>query len=590
MTGPRADELLEHRYQDEPPARTMAFLFRRERGNLAVAAAFFLIKSSPAVLMPVATARIIDALPRPDPLPVIGGVGLGMTLLVMLNVPTNFGYVRALTRATRTVENRLRFAVVRRVQHLSLGGVQAWSPGALQSKVLRDAEAVEGLTRVLFESGLGALLAIGTAVISTALRTPVFLLFFLLTVPVTALLIRSMRAALDARNSAFRVELEQMTARVGEMTTLLPLTRAHALEDTEVARVGGTFSRVRDAGLQLDAANAMFGAVSWMTFNVFNLLCLMVAAWAYATRTLTLTVGDVVMLTAFFGSLTGSVMALLNVAPQVTRGLDSLRSIGEVLQSPDVELNAGKQSLDTVRGEVHFEHVGLTYPGEGAAVTDVTFSARPGEVIALVGASGSGKSTLLNLVIGFVRPTSGRITLDGHDMASLDLRSYRRFVSVVPQDPVMFGGSVRDNVTYGLTGVPEARVRDALRHAHAEAFVDALPGGLDARVGAGGAPLSGGQRQRIAIARALIRDPRVLILDEATSALDTESEAHIQRALTHLMRGRTTFVVAHRLSTVRTATRILVLGGGQVLEAGTHEELMGLKGHYARLHAATPTP
>ncbi|MFT2720296.1 ABC transporter ATP-binding protein [Deinococcus sp. A31D244] len=373
------------------------------------------------------------------------------------------------------------------------------------------------------------------------------------------------------------------------MTTLLPLTRAHALEDTEVARVGGTFSRVRDAGLQLDAANAMFGAVSWMTFNVFNLLCLMVAAWAYATRTLTLTVGDVVMLTAFFGSLTGSMMALLNVAPQVTRGLESLRSIGEVLQSPDVEHNDGKRRLDTVRGEFHFEHVGFAYAGEGAAVTDVTFGARPGEVIALVGPSGSGKSTLLNLVIGFVRPTVGRITLDGHDMAGLDLRSYRRFVSIVPQDPVMFDGSVRDNVTYGLNGVPESRVREALRHAHAEAFVDALPGGLDARVGERGAPLSGGQRQRIAIARALIRDPRVLILDEATSALDTESEAHVQRALAHLMRGRTTFVVAHRLSTVRTATRILVLGGGQVVEAGTHRELVQLNGHYARLHAYTQT-
>ena len=191
---------------------------------------------------------------------------------------------------------------------------------------------------------------------------------------------------------------------------------------------------------------------------------------------------------------------------------------------------------------------------------------------------------MLNLVLGFLRPTGGRILLDGVDMQELDLRTARRFVSVVPQESVLFEGSIRENIAYGLEDVSDERIRQALADANALEFVDAQPQGLDTLVGERGARLSGGQRQRLAIARALIRDPRILLLDEATSALDPESEQLVKEALARLMAGRTTLVVAHRLSTIRRADRIVVLEHGRIVEQGSHGDLLDLEGRYADLH------
>jgi len=256
-----------------------------------------------------------------------------------------------------------------------------------------------------------------------------------------------------------------------------------------------------------------------------------------------------------------------------------------VLQAPDLEHNAGKAEVRAVTGEIRFEGVGFSYPGaDRRSLRDFSLTVSPGETVALVGPSGAGKSTVLNLAIGFLRPDSGRVLLDGVDMETLDLRTFRRHLSIVPQESILFEGSIRENVSYGMDDATEEEVRAALRDANALEFVDRLPAGLDTVVGERGARLSGGQKQRLAIARALIRDPRVLVLDEATSALDTRSEALVQQALARLTHGRTTFVVAHRLTTVQGADRIIVLDDGAIAETGSHEELIRRPGSYARLH------
>jgi ATP-binding cassette subfamily B protein len=578
---------VEHGYVGESPIRTLLYLFEAQKVRVFVAFIFFCIKHSPSWVIPLITANIIDIITSHKSTTTLL-INIAILIAVTLqNWPVNVLYVKFQSRAIREVENRLRSALVERMQQLSMGFYLRTNAGVLQTKVVRDVENIEQMVRNLSDGGFTAINGAFGAILITAIKVPLFLPFFLVLAPLIALFIAKLRQKLNARNEEFRSEIESMSARVNEMTTLMPITRAHGLEKSALQTMYDSFSNVKSAGLKLDIFNAKFNALAWVTFQLANVSCLGVAAFCALKGKFGVTTGDVVLLTSFFGQLIGSVILLSSLMPQISKGFSSIRSLGEVLESPDIEANSGKKNIDEVIGIVTFDGVSYSYPqSDRKAITDLSLSAKPGEMIALVGPSGSGKSTLINLVIGFLRPQKGSISIDGRNMSDFNLSSYRKFISVVPQESVLFEGSVRDNITYGLGSVSDRRVEEALRAANAWDFVMDLPDGVNTLVGERGARISGGQKQRLAIARALIRNPRILILDEATSALDSQSEKEIQSALESLMVNRTTFVVAHRLSTVQKADRILVLDRGILVESGRHADLAHAGGLYQKLYEA----
>ena len=578
---------VEHRYIGESPIKTLLYLFEEQRARVLLAFLFFCIKHSPTWVIPLLTANTIDVIASHKSLSRLGINIAILAVVTIQNWPMNLLYVKFQSKAIREVENRLRSALVERMQQLTMGFYLKSNAGVLQTKIVRDVENIEQMVRSLSDGGSTAINGVIGAILITAIKVPLFLPFFLVLAPLIAIFISKLRFKLRSRNEEFRGEIEEMSARVNEMTTLMPITRAHGLEQSALQTMYDSFSNVKRAGLRLDIFNAKFNALAWVTFQLANVLCLGVASYCALKGKFGVTIGDVVLLTSFFGQLIGSVILLSSLMPQIAKGFASIRSLGEVLESPDVEANANKPEMPSVNGAVNFSNVSYQYPSAARnALEGINLSAKPGQMIALVGPSGSGKSTFINLVIGFLRPQKGEIEIDGHDLSKFDLRTYRRHISVVPQESVLFEGSVRDNVTYGMGSVPDKKVTDALIAANALEFVNELPEGVDTLVGERGARISGGQKQRLAIARALIRDPRILILDEATSALDSQSESTIQIALETLMKNRTTFVVAHRLSTVRRADIILVLDKGEIVEKGVHAELVSAGGLYQQLFEA----
>jgi subfamily B ATP-binding cassette protein MsbA len=300
-----------------------------------------------------------------------------------------------------------------------------------------------------------------------------------------------------------------------------------------------------------------------------------------------ITAGQLIAFVLYTFVVGGSIGGMSELYGQFQQAIGATRRVFELLDTtPDITDPQNPRPLEDVRGRVAFRDVFFAYPDERSTqvLLGITIDARPGEVIALVGPSGGGKSTMVSLIPRFYDATAGAVLVDGIDVRETRLRDLRGAIGVVPQETTLFSGTIRENIAYGRLEATDAEIEAAARASHAHEFISRYPEGYATVVGERGVKLSGGERQRVAIARALLKDPAILILDEATSSLDSESERLVQDALETLMEGRTTFVIAHRLSTVRRADRILVLNAGRIVEQGTHDELLASRGLYKQLH------
>lgn len=566
------------------PLKILIGLYKGNYNKFFLAVLFFFIKHAPVWVLPIVTANIINDITSgsPDTIQNIIIQAIIMVALVVLNVPMNYLYTRYKSLATRYAETGLRKALVRKLQQLSISYHKETQSGRLQSKIMRDVEAVETLSTQMFLSILNIALNIGVALFVTVSKSLIVFLFFLLTTPLAAATMVFFRNIMKKRNTEFRKEMEETSARVMEMVELIPVTRAHALEEEEVTKMSGQLFSVAEKGYKLDVIQALFGSVGWAIFQIFQVVCL--GFTGFLALKGTVGPGDITLYQSYFATIVSQVSSLMSLIPVIAKGVESVNSIGEVLLEEDIECNDGKEALDSVEGEFDFTNVRFAYNNTDKPVLhELNLHVDKGQTIALVGESGAGKSTILNLVIGFNFATDGVVTIDGHDMRDIDLRSYRKHLAVVPQTSILFSGTIRDNITYGIDDVDEDTLNKVVDAANLRDLIDSLPDGLDTVVGEHGGKLSGGQRQRVSIARALMRNPKVIVLDEATSALDSISEKLIQEALNNLTKDRTTFIVAHRLSTIKGADRIAVIADGHCVEYGTYDELMELKGEFYQM-------
>lgn len=579
-----------HAFETKPGKKRNAIktLFTLYKGNytrLGASLLFNFLRSTPDMFYSLLFANIINAVIYTEGKAMYTALAINMGLMLLSflsNLPFDALYVNLSSKAIRSVEANLRSSLIRKLHMLSFGFFKHIQTGRLQSKVLRDVEAITDLSRQLIGNLLYVVYHFVVAIVVTLTRNPKVMLMFLLLVPANLIIVRLFRAKLTESNKKFRVEIENTSANVIESMDLMTVTKAHGLENTQIQKMDAQFEQVAKDGYKLDRTNGLFSRSIWFTSQIMRVLCLtfniILAIKGH------ILVGDISLYQGYFSTIVSSISSIINLLPILSKGLDSVNSVGDLLLTKDIEDNLHKMAPPRLKGKVTFQNVSFRYDdGNTNVLNGFDLDVQAGETIAFVGASGCGKTTAINLIIGFGKATSGKVLIDGMNIDRFNLRKYRAQLAVVPQTPILFSGTIRDNITYGNENISDKRVYEAVEQANLKEFVDSLPDGIYTKVGEHGGTLSGGQRQRIAIARALIRDPSIVILDEATSALDTISERMIQTAINNVAKGRTTFIVAHRLSTIRNADRIVVVDKGRVAEMGTYEELMALGGMFYKL-------
>jgi len=558
-------------------------LLRPRRGLIGLGMVLMAINRVSGLALPYSTKYLIDnvMIHRQTQLllPLVGGV----LLATLLQGVTSYTLTQTLSKAAQRMITELRRNVQEHVGRLPVAYYDANKTGALVSRIMSDVEGVRNLIGTGLVEFLGGLLTAVIALVMLLRISPVMtgLAFALLLVSMVGL-----RKAFSVLRPIFR-ERSKINAEVsGRLTESLSGVRVVKGYHAE-SREHDVFTR----GVQRLLENVLrsLTTMSMMSFSttalggVVGALVMLVGARQVLEGKIT--VGQFMSYTAFLAFMIAPVFQVVGIGTQLTEAVAGLERTREVLdERPEDEDPRRTVTLPDIEGDLAFDHVSFAYEPGKPVLQDVSFQASSGTVTALVGSSGSGKSTIIGLVAAFHVPIEGRVLVDGVDLATVRLDSYRTRLGVVLQESFLFDGTIRENVAFSRPRASEEEILAACRVARVDEFAERFPEGYDTIIGERGVKLSGGQRQRVSIARAILADPRILILDEATSSLDSESEMLIQEGLAQLMRGRTTFVIAHRLSTIRRADQILVVEAGRIVERGTHQSLYAAGGRYRELY------
>lgn len=563
--------------------RRLLGLARPELTLLVVATVALVIGSSMNLVYPLGVGWMVEALAGGEA-PIGFDAGVAILLLLFL-IQSLFAMLRAwlFTLAGERVVARLRTDVYKAILAQDMSFFDSTRTGELTSRLASDASVLQNTVTVNVSMGLRFGVGVIGGIAMLIYQSPRLTGVAMLVVPVVAVGSALYGRMIRRISTEVQDALADSTSVAEESIGGLRTVRSFAREAAETDR----YAAAVDRSFRLAAQRALLGGVfnGVGGFAGYAAVALVVWYGGHLVRSGQMTGGDLTAFLLYTFTVAVSLGALSSLYTDYMRAIGASERVFQLIDRvPQLEGTGGRR-LDAVRGEVAFHAVRFRYPArpDVDVLCGVDLELAPGQVVALVGPSGSGKSTVAALIARFYDPDAGQVTLDGVDLRELDPRWLREQVGAVSQEPILFATSIADNVRYGRPSATDDEVRDALKAANALGFVSAFPDGVATLVGERGVQLSGGQKQRIAIARALLKDPRVLVLDEATSALDTESEHLVQEALDRLMVGRTTLVIAHRLSTVRDADRVVVIDQGAVAEAGTHDELLARDGVYRRL-------
>ena len=580
--GAATDKASQKKFTQAAWKETRALIAAR-RGRLTLGMGLMLVNRASGLVLPGTSKFLIDDVIGQGRVELLQTLALAAGIATLIQAVTSFALSQVLGVAAQRAITDMRRRVEEHVARLPIRYFDSTQSGVLVSRVMNDAEGIRNLV------GTGLVQLIGSFVTAIAALGYLFYLNWAMTVVTLVVLLifggsmwyafRTVRPIFRERNKIYSEVTGRLTETIGGIRIVKTYTAEKREELVFTRAVHRLFRNVASSITSVSGITA-FGTV---VVGVIGVIIMIMGGNAMIEGRMT--VGEFLNYILFTGLMAAPVMQIAAIGTQVSEAFAGLDRIHELMsmRTEDDE-DATRAPLGQIEGSITFEDVTFEYNPDVEVLKKVNFHAPAGTTTALVGSSGSGKSTLISLVMAFNRPKAGRILVDGRELNSIRLRDYRSQLGVVLQDNFLFDGTVLENIRYGRPDATIEQVKAVSRIAHADEFIEGFEKQYDTVVGERGVKLSGGQRQRVAIARAILADPRILVLDEATSSLDSESEALIQDGLKSLRAGRTTFVIAHRLSTIRSADQILVLEGGEIVERGTHEELLALGGRYRVLY------